>query len=260
MSMTDHQAHDPINEAHAHLDQLSRVAIGSILQLAELKARRGANRAARRRDEQAAIAKASAAPLERDYRTVAPAGTAAEPASVASDQGEPWRAVGDDSWWASATGEDLGTAWVAASADAAAGNVDAAHALDEMKHQVAERWGVSLDEGDAVVELAQPSVGAATGTAAGTGEGALSVAPESVAASPTSAVVGSGNVPLPGVSPPAVVVPDTIEALLLAAHPRSAARDLAAAAAAQAGDDPSAPARRLAMAQRAERDSGAGLG
>ena len=51
MSMTDHQAHDPINEAHAHLDQLSRVAIGSILQLAELKARRGANRAARQRDD-----------------------------------------------------------------------------------------------------------------------------------------------------------------------------------------------------------------
>jgi len=258
MSMTDHQAHDPINEAHAHLDQLSRVAIGSILQLAELKARRGANRAARRRDEQVAIAKASGAQLQRDYRTVAPAGTAAEPASVPSDHGEPWRAVGDDSWWATATGEDLGTAWVAASADAAAGNGDAAQALDKMKHQVAERWGVSLDEGGAVVELAQPGVGTATGTAAGTGEEALPAAPEGVG-SPTSAVPGSARV-LPGASPAPVVVPDTIEALLSAAHPRSAAQDLAAAVAAQPGDDLSAPARRLARAQLVERDGEAGLG
>ena len=258
MSMTDHQAHDPINEAHAHLDQLSRVAIGSILQLAELKARRGANRAARRRDEQVAIAKASGAQLQRDYRTVAPAGTAAEPASVPSDHGEPWRAVGDDSWWATATGEDLGTAWVAASADAAAGNEDAAHALDKMKHQVAERWGVSLDEGGAVVELAQPGVGAATGTAVGAGEEALPVAPDGVA-KPTRAVPGSGSV-LPGASPPPLVVPDTIEALLSAAHPRSAARDLAAAVAAQPGDNLGAPARRLAMAQRVERAGEAGLG
>ncbi len=89
------------------------VAIGSILQLAELKARRGADRAALRREEQVAVAKASAAQLERDYRTVAPAGTAAEPASLANDQGEPWRAVGDHSWWARATGEDLATAWAA---------------------------------------------------------------------------------------------------------------------------------------------------
>ncbi|HXR21634.1 MAG TPA: hypothetical protein VN786_03670 [Acidimicrobiales bacterium] len=258
MTMTDHQAHDPINEAHAHLDQLSRVAIGSILQLAELKARRSANRAARQRDEQVVIAKSSGAQLERDYRTVAPPGTAAEPATLASDQGEPWRAVGDQSWWATATGEDLGTAWVAASADGAAGNGDAAQALDEMKHQVAERWGVSLDQGGAVVELAQPSVGAATGTAAGTGEEALSVAPDG-AANPASAVPGNGTV-LPGASPPLVVVPDTIEALLSEAHPRSAAQDLAAAVAAQPGDDPSAPARRLAIAQRAQRAGEAGLG
>ena len=254
MSMTDHQAHDPINEVHAHLDQLSRVAIGSILQLAELKARRGANR----RDEQVAIAKASGAQLERDYRTVAPAGTAAGLASVPSDQSERWRAGGDQSWWASATGEDLGRAWVAASADAAAGNGDAARALDEMKHQVAERWGVSLDEGGAVVELARPGVGAATGTAAGTGEEALSTAPDG-AASPTSAAPGSASV-LPGAFPPSVIVPDTIEALLSAAHPRSAAQDLAAAVAAQPGDDPSAPARRLAMAQRVERSGEVGRG
>jgi hypothetical protein len=259
MSMTDHQAHDPINEVHAHLDQLSRVAIGSILQLAELKARRGANRAGHRRDEQVAIAKASGAQLERDYRTVAPAGTAAGLASVPSDQSERWRAVGDQSWWASATGEDLGRAWVAASADAAAGNGDAARALDEMKHQVAERWGVSLDEGGAVVELARPSVGAAAGTLAGAGEEALWVAPNG-APNPTSAVLGSGNVAQPGASPAPVVVPDTIEALLSAAHPRSVAQDLAAAVTAQPGDDPSAPARRLAMAQRVERSGEVGRG
>jgi len=55
-------------------------------------------------------------------------------------------------------------------------------------------------------------------------------------------------------------VPDTIEALLSAAHPRSAAQDLAAAVAAQPGDDLMAPARRLAMAQPVELAGEAGLG
>jgi hypothetical protein len=72
-------------------------------------------------------------------------------------------------------------------------------------------------------------------------------------------VPGSGTV-LPGASSASAVVPDTIEALLSAAHPRSAAQDLAAAVAAQPGDDLSAPARRLAMANRAQRDGEAGLG
>ena len=31
------QEHDPINEAHASLDQLSRIAVSAVLQMAELR-------------------------------------------------------------------------------------------------------------------------------------------------------------------------------------------------------------------------------
>jgi hypothetical protein len=40
---------------------------------------------------------------------------------VTSSDGRTWRGVGDDHWWGSATADDLGPAWAAASAEARVG-------------------------------------------------------------------------------------------------------------------------------------------
>ena len=113
--MTNHEP-DPISEVHASLDQLSRVAISAVLQMAELKARRGAERARRRRDEQVALAKAMGAQLEDDQRRRAYPTRGGDPAFVpaVSGGGAAWAAVGGAHWWATATGEDLGRMWEAA--------------------------------------------------------------------------------------------------------------------------------------------------
>jgi hypothetical protein len=71
--MNDYEAHDTLGEVHRELDQLSRVTIAGLLQVSEVVARRGASRAAARRGEQVAMAKA-AAQLEADFAEAAHAG------------------------------------------------------------------------------------------------------------------------------------------------------------------------------------------
>ena len=71
MSMSSDGSHDPLGEVHQELDQLLRVSIAGLLQLSEIKARRGAKRASARRDEQVAMARAAGAQLEADYASTA---------------------------------------------------------------------------------------------------------------------------------------------------------------------------------------------
>ena len=72
--MNEHEAGDTLGEVHRELDQLSRVTIAALLQVSEVAARRGTRRAAARRDEQVAMAKAAAAQLEADYAEAVQAG------------------------------------------------------------------------------------------------------------------------------------------------------------------------------------------
>ena len=72
--MNEHEAGDTLGEVHRELDQLSRVTIAALLQVSEVAARRGTRRAAARRDEQVAMAKAAAAQLEADYAEAIQAG------------------------------------------------------------------------------------------------------------------------------------------------------------------------------------------
>ena len=163
------QEHDPINEAHASLDQLSRVAISAVLQMAELKARREAHRARRERDEQVALAKAMGAQLEAGY-AAAPGDRPMLAGPGTDGPGPAWQAANDERWWGSATGDDLGRAWATASAEAAAGDPSAGEALAELRRQVEERWGLAIDQDGTVVDVGGSQEGP-------TVDGGLSVLP-----------------------------------------------------------------------------------
>jgi hypothetical protein len=233
---------DPIVEAHAALDQLSRVAISSVLQLAELTARRGAGQAMRQRGEEVAFAGGMVAQLEGG-----PAQGLGQDARLADATGgvggQPWRGALDENWWSSATAGDLGEAWSAATAQAAAGNPEAAEALEELRSQVQLRWGLSVDDVGAAVDQRQPE-----GATAPQGQGAVA-----------APVLGTDNVASQHGPVAVAAVPGTIEELLSVAHPLSAQADLAAFSA-RSGDDIGAAARRLPMAQPVELGGQVGLG
>ena len=146
------------------------------------------------------------------------------------------------SWWATATGEDLGRMWEAASAEAAAGDPGAVEALDGTEAPGARALGL--------------------GRRPGRGRGR----PWRQTAEPDSAhqYVDRPRRPtgvrrLPWARPSTArrdarttsspVLPDTIEALLASAHPLARARTWWPRSA-KPGDDLAPTARRLATAQR----------
>ena len=170
------------------------------------------------------MTKAMGAQLEADYSTKAVVPSAEGTTLAGAVVNEPvpaWQAASDERWWGSATADDLGRAWAAASAEAESGDPGAEKALAEMRRNVQEHWGLAVDQDGTVVDLTGPQAGPAV-------NGALSGGRDDQgAADAVGARVDRGQDASTMASP--VVVPDTIEALIFSAHPLTPERDLAAA-------------------------------
>ena len=166
------------------------------------------------------------------------------PSAAGERHGQRWAAP-------TATGEDLGRMWEAATAQAATGDQGAVEALEVLKRQVYERWGLGVDQDGTVVDHGgkEPSLKrSASSVSAPVGQQAP--------AARMGAAIDSASDARTTASP---VLPGTIEALLSSAHPLGPGEDLVAALA-ERGGDASAEVRRLATAQAVEVGADTGLG